>query len=73
MVSPAERGVDGGVGGHEEEEGQEAGGEQPRPVHVVQDVRRLQPQRRHAEVQLLAGHVVLPIQPSSLAFGEFII
>ena len=34
MVSPAERGVDGGVGGHEEEEGQEAGGEQPRPVHV---------------------------------------
>lgn len=73
MVSPAERGVDGGVGRHEEEEGQQAGGEQPRPVHVVQDVRGLQPQRRHAEVQLLAGHVVLPIHASSLAFDEFII
>ena len=43
----------------QEEYGEDAGGEEPGPVHVVEDIVRVQPQVRDGEVQLLHRHVVL--------------
>ena len=43
----------------QEEYGEDAGGEEPGPVDVVEDVVRVQPQVRDGEVQLLHRHVVL--------------
>ena len=61
----------------QEEYGEDAGGEEPGPVDVVEDVVRVQPQVRDGEVQLLHRHVVLrehfKIAPYTVCLPTFIL
>ena len=61
----------------QEEYGEHAGGKEPGPVHVVEDVVRVQPQVRDGEVQLLHRHVVLAehfkMAPRSFFLPTFIL
>ena len=57
-VSSSEREKDGDVGEEEEEDGQDSSSQGSRPVDVVVDVGRVQPQGSHAIVPGLPGDVV---------------